>query len=131
MKPELWIACYDVHYPKVNWRTFRAMLAFIKDRKPSGFVFGGDQFDNECISHHTRGKPLLRSKAAYRRDEVGFERGILEPLESSLPANCKRFWIVGNHDDWEAQLIEEQPEPDPNAPDEGTVAAAPIPMQTD
>lgn len=110
MTPTLWIAAGDLHYPKVNWRTFRAMLKFIEDRKPTGFIFGGDQFDNECISHHTKGKPLLRSKAAYRRDEVGFERGILEPLEKSLGGHSKRVWVVGNHDNWESQLIEEQPE---------------------
>lgn len=111
VKTELWVCGYDLHYPKVNWPTWNAMLDFIRQNKIDGFVFGGDQFDNQCISHHTKGKPGLREKAAYKRDEDGFKKKILEPLESAL-GGAKRVWIVGNHDNWEQELVDEAPELD-------------------
>ena len=110
MKTETWIAAYDLHYPKVNWRTFHAMMSFIKQNGCSGFLFGGDQFDNECISHHTQGKPLYRRKGAYAFDEKGFENGILTPLETVLGSKPEKIWLVGNHDDWEYQLVEREPQ---------------------
>ena len=103
------VCLFDLHYPKVHWTTFKLMLEFIKRNKVDEFIFGGDQFDNECISHHTRGKPYYRPRAAYLRDEHGFRDGILVPLERAIKS-ARRHWIVGNHDDWEFQLVEENPE---------------------
>lgn len=108
-KPETWIVAHDLHYPAYSKGTWDAMMEFLKDAKPAGFIFGGDQFNNEEISHHTRGKPFYRERASFKRNTTGFTREILEPLESSLK-NAKRVWIIGNHDDWEHQLIECQPE---------------------
>lgn len=110
MKRTLVVSGFDLHYPKVDWPTFKAMLSFIEANKPQCFIFGGDQFDNECISHHTKSKPYYRPRAAYMRDQQGFEKGILGPLEALLPKDCEREWLVGNHDDWEFQLVEANPE---------------------
>ena len=107
-KPKTWVALYDMHYPKIDMPTFNAAMDFMRRNKIEGLILGGDQFDNECISHHTKGKPLLRLPGAYKRDEDGFREDILKPLEA-LYLN-KQVWIVGNHDHWEHQLIEEQPE---------------------
>ena len=43
-------------------------------------------------------------------DIEGFEKDILTPLEKRLPDNCEKIWIIGNHEDWEQDLINEQPE---------------------
>lgn len=85
------------------------MMEFIKDVKPAGFIFGGDQFNNEEISHHTKGKPFYRERASFHRNTTGFAQDILGPLERSL-GKSERTWIVGNHDRFEHDLIEEQPE---------------------
>jgi len=108
-KLETWIWCHDLHYPKYDKPTWDAMMEFIKDVKPTGFGFGGDQFDNQEISHHTKGKPFYRERASFQRNTTGFTREILEPLERSL-GKSKRVWIIGNHDRFEHDLIEEQPE---------------------
>src|ERR1700723_2878537 len=108
-KLETWVVAHDLHYPEVSWETWEAMMEFIKDVKPAGFIFGGDQFDNQEISHHTKGKPIYRERASYSRNTAGFAREILGPLERSL-GKSERVWIVGNHDDWEWQFIEEHPE---------------------
>ncbi len=105
-----YVVMHDLHYPKVDWPTWKAMLALIQDIKPDGFVSGGDQFDNEEISHHTKHKPLYRERGAYKKHTDGFERDILKPLEAVLPKHCEKTYIIGNHDRFEFDLIEEQPE---------------------
>ena len=106
---KLYVAGFDLHYPAHNKATWRAMLEFILSNSIHGFIFGGDQFDNQCISPHTRGKPLYRDRGAYVREERGFVKNILSPLEAAL-GPIEKVWIVGNHDDWERQAVEEQPE---------------------
>lgn len=106
---ELWVAGYDLHYPKVDKPTVKAMHDFIERNEVDGFVFGGDQFDNQCISHHTKHKPGLRERGAYKRDEAGFVRDCLDPLDDML-GDAEKVWIVGNHDDWEQDLVDENPE---------------------
>lgn len=107
-----YVAGYDLHFPRTNWAAFRTMLSFIKDYKPDGFIFGGDQFDNAEISHHNRNKPLYKERRAYVRNQEEFDTRILTPLRKALPSKCELTWIVGNHDDWEFQFIEEHPELD-------------------
>lgn len=104
-----YVVAHDLHYPEFDKPTWSAMMEFISENKPAGFIFGGDQFDNNEISHHTKGKPFYRERASYQRNTTGFTREILEPLESSLK-NAERVWIVGNHDRFEHDLVEEQPE---------------------
>lgn len=108
-KCETWIAYFDLHYPKWDPDTFKALTHFLSENKVSGFIFGGDQLDNEAISHHTKNKPYYREKRSYLRDEEGFEKDILTPLEGLLKG-AQKVWIIGNHDDWEFQFIEENPQ---------------------
>jgi hypothetical protein len=108
-KLETWVVAHDLHYPEYSKETWAALMEFIKDVKPAGFIFGGDQFDNNEISHHTKGKPFYRERASYQRNTTGFTREILEPLDARLK-DAERVWIVGNHDRFEHDLIEEQPE---------------------
>lgn len=108
-KLKTYVVAHDLHFPDYSKPTWSAMMEFIKDVKPQGFIFGGDQFNNTEISHHTKGKPIYRERASFNRNTTNFAREILEPLERSL-GNAERVWIIGNHDDWEHQLIEEQPE---------------------
>ena len=112
MSKALWVACYDLHYPKIHKPTWTAILDFIakNNDKIAGFIFGGDMHDNQEISHHTTGKPLLRPPGSYALHTEGFDRFILSPLESILPADAKKVWIEGNHEFWVNQLIERQPE---------------------
>jgi hypothetical protein len=108
-KLQTWVVAHDLHYPAYSEKTWNAMMEFIKKNDIKGFIFGGDQFNNEEISHHTKGKPFYRERASFKRNTTGFTHEILEPLEASL-GNAERVWIIGNHDDWEHELIEEQPE---------------------
>lgn len=104
-----WVVAHDLHFPQYCKKTFDAMMEFIKDVRPAGFIFGGDQFNNDEISHHTKGKPLYRERASFKRNTDKFDELVLRPLEKAL-GKVPKVWIIGNHDDWERQLIEEQPE---------------------
>jgi hypothetical protein len=109
-KVKIYACLADIHYPLVHRPTLNAILDFLSKVKVDGIIFQGDQLDMQNISHHTRGKPGLRSRSGYLRDVKGFERDILNPVEALLKKDCERYWIIGNHEDWEQDLINEQPE---------------------
>lgn len=103
------MAAFDAHYKKINYPTLNAMLSFSSQNKIAGFVFGGDQLDFECISHHTKGKPLLRPPNAYIEDIEGFDADVLKPVEAVLSPSAERRWHIGNHERFETDLAEESP----------------------
>lgn len=109
MAPKRWIAGFDLHFPQYDQPTFNAMMEFIKDVSPDGFIFGGDQQDNAEISHHNRRKPLYKPTGAYKKNTEDFDKIILKPLERAL-GDAKKVWIIGNHDYWETEFIESHPE---------------------
>jgi predicted phosphodiesterase len=109
MSTQLWVAGYDLHWPKVHKPTFNAMLAFMQQNKVSGYIFGGDQFDNAEISHHNKGKHIFKERASYKRNTDTFKAQVLEPLDK-LIGRGKKVWITGNHERFEIDLIEHQPE---------------------
>lgn len=104
------MAVYDTHYPQVHKPTLNAIFDYLRSNKPDVFIFGGDQFHFDCISHHTKHTPIFRTRRSYLNDIEGFDRHILTPLEALLPKTSEKVWIIGNHEDWEQDLINEQPE---------------------
>jgi Calcineurin-like phosphoesterase len=104
------VAVFDLHYPKYDKDTWDITLQYVVDEQPEVFIFGGDQFHFDCISHHTKHTPIFRTRRSYMNDIEGFNERCLIPLERVLPKNCEKIWIIGNHEDWEQDLINEQPE---------------------
>lgn len=109
-KVKRYIVAHDLHFPLVSKPTWNAMMEFINDIKPEGFIFAGDQFDNAEISHHNSNKPLYKERRSYLKNQQDFDSVILRPLEQSLGKGCERAWIVGNHDYWEYEFVEAHPE---------------------
>lgn len=109
-KIKTYAALADAHYPHYDKPTLKAILEFLSDIKVDGLIFQGDQLDMQNISHHTKGKPGLRDKQGYLNDIQGFEKNILAPVEARLKKDCDKHWIIGNHEDWEQDLVDEQPE---------------------
>lgn len=111
---ERWVIGADLHWPKADWLTVNAMMELIRDPDVPihGFGLAGDQFDNEEISHHNKGKPYYQEKSSYKTHQETFDKMFLSPLEKALDKKkvSERFWIQGNHDDWEFQFIERHPE---------------------
>lgn len=104
------ICVHDLHYPQYHKPTVRALFDYLKNNIVDTFIFGGDQFHFDCISHHTKSKPLFRAPRSYMNDIEEFNRDVLTPLEKLLPKHCIKVWIIGNHERFEQDLIEEQPE---------------------
>ncbi len=109
---KLWVCLADLHFPKHHKPTWGAALEFIKHNRENieGVLFLGDQFDNSAISHHNSNKPLLWEQGSYKNETEEFDRQILQPLEKALGKNSKRVWIVGNHDAWEQEWFEKNPQ---------------------
>lgn len=101
---------HDLHYPQYHKPTIACLFDYLDNNKVDTFIMGGDQFHFDCISHHTKGLPLYRTRRAYMNDIEGFDRDILTPLEAKLGPKCKKIWIIGNHERFEQDLIEEHPE---------------------
>jgi hypothetical protein len=108
-KSELHIFAPDLHFPSHDKATWRALMNFIGRNKISTFIFGGDQFDNAEISGHNIGKSIYKPEGAFKKNEIAFDKQILRPLERELRGAAKG-WLVGNHDEWESEASEVQPE---------------------
>lgn len=106
-----WICLFDLHLPMVHKPTWNAAMDYVKKNpeKIAGFLFGGDQSHNDEISHHNSNKPLYKPAGSYKRNTQLLDSYITE-VESLLPKQAERVYIKGNHDAWEDQLVERQPE---------------------
>jgi hypothetical protein len=58
----------ELHFPKYDKPTFPAVRSLMRDIRPHGFIFGGDQFANAEISHHNQAKHLYKERGSYRRE---------------------------------------------------------------
>jgi hypothetical protein len=104
------LSLFDIHHPHADMPTLSAALDFMGRERVDIGILGGDNLDCGSISHHTKGKPLLRPRGQMKRDLDTFEKHVLTPFEKRLHKDAERVWLTGNHEDWAAQLIEEQPE---------------------
>lgn len=105
---------FDLHWPEVDEGTWACCMKVVKDLKArkllKGFVFGGDQFNNRMINPHIRGKHE-EQRSSFIRTVKDFEKKILDPLDAELEpiSGAVKVWILGNHEDWERQLVLEEP----------------------
>ena len=104
------IALFDIHYPDHNRAVINVVMEFIKDFKPDYLVFGGDQLNLDCISHHNKGKVKLLENRRLSKDYKGFQTDILDRVDSILPKRCKKYMLEGNHEFWVRRLIEDNPQ---------------------
>jgi hypothetical protein len=104
------IAAFDYHFPLHDKACHRIVLKAIELVKPNHFVFGGDQLNLACISHHNKGKIKLLENERITKDFAGFQKNILNQIEAALPKNCKKYFMIGNHEYWIDRLIEDNPQ---------------------
>jgi len=104
------VALFDIHYPEQDKACMNIVLKFIYDFKPNYIVLGGDQMDLNCISHHNKGKVRLTENARLKRDYRGFQKEILDEIEAAAPKNCKKWFLIGNHEYWLERLIDDNPQ---------------------
>jgi Calcineurin-like phosphoesterase len=109
-KVKSYVILADMHYPKIHKPTLNGVLEYLDENPVDGVVLQGDQLDFECISHHTKNKPLYRLRNGFMKDVQGFNRDVLAPIEVKLKRGAEKYWIDGNHERFAADLVEEQPE---------------------
>ena len=104
------IAAFDYHYPDHDKACHKVILKAIEMVKPDTFIFGGDQLHLDCISHHNKGKVKLLENRRIKEDFKGFQKDIMDRIEAALPKNCKKYFMIGNHEYWIDRLIEDNPQ---------------------
>lgn len=91
-------------------RAWATTLKFLQDFKPQDFFFGGDILDCGAIArHHNKGKPRKTEGFRLQRDAEECKREVIDPITSLVPREGRRVYIVGNHEDWIEDLLDEDP----------------------
>jgi hypothetical protein len=114
------VAMYDIHYGKErlstrHYRNTHSMKAitpifkFMDDFKPNAFVFGGDQNDFGEISHWTKHQRLSNEGLRLIDSLHGFKRDVLDEVDSRLPKGAEKIYILGNHERFLLDLLDENP----------------------
>lgn len=86
----------DGHYwPGKPSTIHRALVKFLKDIRPTAFVFNGDAFDGARISRHP---PIGWEKRPTVVEELEACQERMTELSLALPKQAKRIWTLGNHD---------------------------------
>lgn len=110
------IATWDLHWGyerknrhKVGLHDIKAwntVLAFAEDFKPDTWIVGGDFLDCGVISHHNKNKPRTVEGFRLAEDaEECYEKAI-KPINRLAK---EKIFIVGNHEEWVEQLLDENP----------------------
>ncbi len=90
-----------------DMKAFGAAFEFLRDFKPDTLILGGDFLDCGVISHHNKNRKKSVEGLRLLSDAEGLRKEVLDPLET-LKAD-KQVYIIGNHEDWVEDLIEENP----------------------
>lgn len=111
-----YVALYDLHYgyerknrhkvPLHDPKAVGAALSFIRDFKPDTIILGGDALDCGAVSHHNHGKPGRIEGLRILADAKIFREEVLDELER---IGKDLIYIVGNHEKWLNDLMEEEP----------------------
>jgi predicted phosphodiesterase len=104
------IALFDIQYPDHDVAAMEIIFEFIKDFKPNWCILAGDQMNMDAISSYTRKKLKLREGQRLKREYAGFQEKILDRFNKVLPKNCKKYFIIGNHEYRAVRLVEYSPQ---------------------
>ena len=100
----------DIHYPHYEQRVMDAVDEFIIDYDPDELVYMGDQVSLDCISGWNRNKPLLKEGQRLLKDYDGFDYHVLQNHENITRPECRRTFMIGNHEQRIEWYCQEHPE---------------------
>lgn len=122
MTAQKFVAIFDTHYgfqrlpyaqhrllPIHNQPQIDAVLKFTADFKPDIFIAGGDIVDCGPVSHWNKNKRLAMEGMRLGRDLQGCKTNIIQPINAALKPGCKKHYLIGNHEDWLNQFVDEHP----------------------
>jgi hypothetical protein len=93
---ETWLFVPDTHVPYHDKRAFDLVLNVASAIRPNGCIILGDFADCKSVTGHQL-KPKERSLKLV--DELHDTRHCLVALNSALPPDCEKDYIMGNHED--------------------------------
>lgn len=100
----------DIHYPEHSVRCLRVVNKFLADFSPDYLVYQGDQLDLGSISHWDKDKPLLKESKRLWKEYSDFNEEVLKVHEKITKKNCKRVFLLGNHENRAQRYVEKSPE---------------------
>ena len=117
------LAIADAHVePEQDLERFEWLSRLIVDRKPTHIVVLGDFLSMSSFSHWDANKRLLMEGRRYNLD-IGAGKDAIRLMFNDLNIiqhrqreskaklyNPKTVWIMGNHEDWARQYVEQHPE---------------------
>lgn len=95
----------DLHIPKHDRKTLKAVLRYARDFAPQEIIQLGDFMDFDCISRHSSGKPRVLETQRLKKD-LAQGNQVLDQLQSITP---KVTLIEGNHDERIERWLDEFP----------------------
>jgi hypothetical protein len=114
---EKFVALFDAHWGfenrgghKVSLHDPKALdvaMQFISDFKPHNIILGGDMLDCAAVSHHNKGKAGTVEGLRLFSDATELRSTVITPIEQI--AKGQLTYIIGNHEAWLNQLVEETP----------------------
>lgn len=102
----------DIHYPHYERKVMDAVEEFISDYEPNELVYMGDQLSLDCISSWNKRKPLLKEGQRLLKEYDLFNEDILEVHEKLTTDDCRRTFMIGNHEQRVEWYCQEHPELD-------------------
>lgn len=104
------VGLFDSHGPHETINT-KPLIAYLKDTKPTHFVFGGDNYSMDTISRHKTTENVrnygLENIMADFKKETELMNMFIDRVQEALPKNCLTIYIEGNHEYW-LQVFQEK-----------------------
>lgn len=98
----------DTHIPHENKPACKAVLKLMQDIAFDKFFIMGDFLDLGCISHWNKNKhrtlELKRLKSDYIEGNA-----LLDKIDEYLPKKAEKHYLMGNHELWVSDLLDELP----------------------
>ena len=102
----------DFHHPHINKPAVDGVFQFIEWFKPHAVNILGDAMNMDAVNHWKKARGANKYFEGKRLQEeyATFDEDILTILEKTLPKNCEKTFMGGNHEDWIDGLIEKLPQ---------------------
>lgn len=84
-------------------------MKFAQDFKPHKWIHGGDMLDCAAVSHHNHGKPGRTEGLRLLSDATDGHAFFIKPVEELVKGEDNLIYIVGNHEDWLSDLVDDMP----------------------
>ena len=105
---EIGICWSDCHIPHQNDPAVKAVLKLMDDIKFDKNIITGDFMDLGCIGHWNKNKHKTLEMARLKNDYIQ-GNALLDEMDKRLPKDAEKFYLMGNHEVWADNFLEEMP----------------------